>query len=157
MYFLPSTFFFFFFFLKFLFIRKKFNLLVKVKVKVCFHSSIHSVCTVCVLVDLYGDYIVPSGYYVRVVLPLAPHFYIHLSNVLTDHFSNSLSEKTTNDIPMKFIQCHFKTTSYRLQLPNRGIYLKIIHVRRKAIFMFFRSCIACINTITFQIGYFTRQ
>ena len=26
---------------------------------------------------------------------------IHLSNVLTDHFSNSLSEKTTNDIPMK--------------------------------------------------------
>ena len=27
---------------------------------------------------------------------------IHLSNVLTDHFSNSLSEKTTNDIHMKF-------------------------------------------------------
>ena len=35
---------------------------------------------------------------------------VHLSNVLTDHFSNSLSEKTTNDIPMKFLQCHFKTT-----------------------------------------------
>ena len=36
------------------------------------------------------------------------HFRIHalvalnLSNVLTDDFSNSLSEKTTNDIPMKF-------------------------------------------------------
>ena len=28
---------------------------------------------------------------------------IHLSNVLTDHFSNSFSEKTTNDIPMKFL------------------------------------------------------
>ena len=62
---------------------------------------------------------------------------IHLSNVLTDHFSNPLSEKTTNDIPMKFLQCHFKTTFYRLPLPNRGIYLKLIHVRQKAIFMFY--------------------
>ena len=49
---------------------------------------------------------------------------IHLSNVLTDHFSDSLSEKTTNDIPMKFLQCHFKTNFYWLPLPNRGIYLK---------------------------------
>ena len=49
---------------------------------------------------------------------------LHLSNVLTDHFSNSLSEKTTNDIPMNFLQCHFKTTFYQLPLPNRGIYLK---------------------------------
>ena len=79
---------------------------------------------------------------------------IHLSNVLTDHFSNFLSEETTNDIRMKFLQCHFKTTFYRLPLPTRGIYSKIIHVRRKAIFMFYRTCIACINTITFQIGYF---
>ena len=47
---------------------------------------------------------------------------IHLSNVLTDHFSNSLSEKTTNDIHMKFLQCHFKTTFYQLPLPNHGIY-----------------------------------
>ena len=29
--------------------------------------------------------------------------YIHLSNVLTDHFSNPVSEKTRNDIPMKFL------------------------------------------------------
>ena len=82
---------------------------------------------------------------------------LHLSNVLTDHFSKSLSEKITNDIPMKFLQCHFKTTFYRLPLPNLGFYLKIIHVRRKAIFMFYRTCIAYINTVTFQIGYFTRQ
>ena len=34
--------------------------------------------------------------------------YIHLANVLTDHFSNSLPEKTTKDIPMKFSQCSFK-------------------------------------------------
>ena len=73
---------------------------------------------------------------------------IHLLHVLTDHFSNSLSEKTTNDITMKFLQCHFKTTFYRLSLPNCEIYLKIIHVRRKATFMFKRTCIACINTIT---------
>ena len=33
---------------------------------------------------------------------------IHLSNVLTDHFSNSLPEITTKDIPMKFSQCLFK-------------------------------------------------
>ena len=33
---------------------------------------------------------------------------IHLSNVLTDHFSNSLPEKTTKDIPLKFSQCPFK-------------------------------------------------
>ena len=46
------------------------------------------------------------------------------ADVLSDHFSNSLSEKATNDIPMKFSQCHFKTTFYRLPLPNRGIYLK---------------------------------
>ena len=39
---------------------------------------------------------------------------VHLSKVLTDHFSNSLSEKTTNDIPKKFSQCHFKSTFYRL-------------------------------------------
>ena len=61
---------------------------------------------------------------------------IHLSNLLTDHFSNSLSEKTTNDIHMKFLQCHFKTTFYWLPLPNREIYLEIIHVRQNAIFMF---------------------
>ena len=78
---------------------------------------------------------------------------IHLSNVLTDHFSNPLSEKTTNDIPMIFLLCHFKTTFYRLPVPKPGIYLKII---QKAIFMFYHTCIACINTITFKIGYFTR-
>ena len=49
---------------------------------------------------------------------------IHLSNVLTDHFSNPVSEKTRNDIPMKFLQCYFKTIFYRLLLPNLGIYLK---------------------------------
>ena len=82
---------------------------------------------------------------------------IHLSNVLTDYFSNSLSEKTTNDIPMKFAHCHFKTTFYRMPLSNRGINLQIIHVRRKAIFKFHRTCIACVNIISFQIGYFTRH
>ena len=40
---------------------------------------------------------------------------------------------------MKFSQCHFKTTFYRLPLLNRGIYLQIIHVRRNAIFMFYRT------------------
>ena len=38
---------------------------------------------------------------------------IHLSNVLTDHFSNSLPKKTTKDIPMKFSQCPFKNIFYR--------------------------------------------
>ena len=48
------------------------------------------------------------------------HFtYVRLSKVLTDHFSNSLFEKTINDIPMKFSGCHFKTTFYRLPLSNR--------------------------------------
>ena len=82
---------------------------------------------------------------------------IHSSKVLTDHFSNSLSEETTNDIPIKFSQCHFNSTFYLLPLSNRGIYLQIIHVRRKAGFMFCRTCIACINNITFEIEYFTRQ
>ena len=83
--------------------------------------------------------------------------HLHLSNVLTDHFSNSLPEKTTKDIPMKFSQCPFKTIVYRLPLSNRGIYLQIIHLRRKAIFTFYGTCIACVNNITFQIRYFTRQ
>ena len=82
---------------------------------------------------------------------------IHLSNVLTDHFSNSLPEKTTKDIPMKFSQCFFKNIFYRLPLSNRGIYLQIIHVRRKAIFTFYGTRIACVNNITFQIRYFTWQ
>ena len=47
---------------------------------------------------------------------------IHLSNVLTDHFSNSLPEKTTKDIPIKFSQYPLKNIFYRLQLSNRGIY-----------------------------------
>ena len=78
---------------------------------------------------------------------------IHSSKVQTDHFSNSLSEKTTNDIPIKFSQCHFKSPFYRLPFLNRGFYLQIIYVRRKAVFMFYRTCIACINNITFQFGY----
>ena len=81
--------------------------------------------------------------------------YIHLSNVLTDHFSNSISEKTTKGILMKFSQCPFKNILHRLPLSNRGIYIQIIHVRRKAIFTFYGTCIACVNNISFQIGYFT--
>ena len=52
------------------------------------------------------------------------HGILHLSNVLTDHFSNSLFfVKTTNDMHMIFLQCHFhfKTIFYRLPLPNREI------------------------------------
>ena len=60
---------------------------------------------------------------------------IHGSKVLTDHFSNSFPEKTTNDIPMKFSQCPFKTIFYRLQLSNL-IYLQIIHERRNVILRF---------------------
>ena len=78
--------------------------------------------------------------------------YIHLSNVLTDHFSNSISEKTTKGILMKFSQCPFKNFFHGLPLSNRGIYIQIIHVRRKAIFTFYGTCV---NNITFQIGYFT--
>ena len=74
---------------------------------------------------------------------------IHLSNVLTDHFSNPLPEKTTKDIPMKFSQYPFKNIFCRLPLSNRGIYLQIIHVRRKAIFTFYVTCITCVNSITF--------
>ena len=80
---------------------------------------------------------------------------IHLSNFLTDHFSNSLPEKTTKDIRMKFSQCPFKNILYRLPLSNRGTYLQIIHERRKAIFTFYGTCIACVNNITFKIEYFT--
>ena len=75
--------------------------------------------------------------------------------VLTDHFSNSPPEKTNKDIPMKFQQCPFKNIFYRLQLSNRGIHFKIIQVRRKAILTFYGTCIACIDNITFQIGYLT--
>ena len=74
---------------------------------------------------------------------------IHLSNVLTDHFSNSLPEKTTKDIPMKVSQYPFKNIFFRLPLSNRGIYLQIIHVRRKAIFTFNVTCITCVNNIAF--------
>ena len=79
----------------------------------------------------------------RRILKIMVIYDVHLSNVLTDHFSNPVSEKTRNDIPMIFLQCNFKTIFYRLPLPNRGIYLKIIHVRRNAIFMLYRTCIAC--------------
>ena len=74
---------------------------------------------------------------------------IHLSNVLTDHFSISLPEKTTEDIPMNFSQYPFKNIFNRLPLSNRGINLQIIHVRRKAIFTFYVTCITCVNNITF--------
>ena len=80
---------------------------------------------------------------------------IHLSNVLTDHFSNSISEKTTKGIPMKFSQCPFKNIFHQLPLSNRGIYIQIIHVRRKVFFKIYGTCIACVNNITFQLGYFT--
>ena len=83
--------------------------------------------------------------------------YIHLSNVLTDHFLNSLPEKTTQGIPMKFSQCPFKNIFNRLPLLDCDIYLQIIHVRQKAIFTFNGTCIACVSNITFQIGYFTCQ
>ena len=52
---------------------------------------------------------------------------IHLSNVLTDHFSNSLPEETYKDVPMKFSQCPFKTLFI-----DRGIHFKINQVKRKA-------------------------
>ena len=81
--------------------------------------------------------------------------YIYISNVLTDHISNSLPQKTTKDIAMKISQCPFKNCFYRLPLSNRGIYLQIIHVRRKAIFPFYGTCIACVNNITFRIRHFT--
>ena len=61
---------------------------------------------------------------------------IHLSNVLTDHFLNSLPEKTNKGIPMKFSQCPFKNIFFRLPLSNCDIYLQIIHVRQTAIFTF---------------------
>ena len=77
--------------------------------------------------------------------------YLHLSNVLTDHFSNSLPEKTTKDIPLKFSQCPFRNIFNRLPLSNRGIYLQIIHVRRNAVFTFYGTCIACVNIIKFQL------
>ena len=70
--------------------------------------------------------------------------------VLTNHFSYFLSEKTTDDIPMKFSHCHFKTTFYRLPPFSFRIYLQIIHVRQKAVFTFNRTCIACFNNITFH-------
>ena len=76
---------------------------------------------------------------------------LHLSNVLTDHFSNSISEKTTKGILMNFSQCPFKNIFHRLPLSNGGIYIQIIHVRRKAIFTFYGTCIAYVNNITFQI------
>ena len=43
---------------------------------------------------------------------------------------------------MKFSQCPFKNIFHRLPLSNRGIYIQIIHVRRKAIFTFYGTCIA---------------
>ena len=82
-------------------------------------------------------------------IPLHTPVSLHLSNVLTDHFSNSLPEKTTIDIPVKFSQYPFKNIFYRLPLSNRGIYLQIIHVRRKAIFTFYVTFITCVNNITF--------
>ena len=65
-----------------------------------------------------------------------PYKTIHLSNVLTDHFENSFPAKTTKDIPIKFSQCPFKNIFIRLPLSNRGIYLQIMHVRRKAVLRF---------------------
>ena len=49
---------------------------------------------------------------------------------------------------MNFLQRHFKTTFYRLPLSNRGIYLQIIHVRRKAIFLCFTARASCALTIS---------
>ena len=37
--------------------------------------------------------------------------HIHLSNVLTDHFLNSLPTKTTKGIPKKFSKCPSKNSS----------------------------------------------
>ena len=81
--------------------------------------------------------------------------YIHLSNVLTDHFSNYLPEQATKDIRLKFSQCPLKNIFNRLPLSNRGIFLQIIRVRRNAVFTFYDTCIACAYNIKFQIGYFT--
>ena len=63
---------------------------------------------------------------------------IHLSNSLTDHFSNSITEKTTKGIFIKFSQCPFKNIFHQLPISNRGNYIQIIHVRRKAIFYVLR-------------------
>ena len=63
---------------------------------------------------------------------------LHLLNVLTDHFSNSLPEKTAKDIPLKFSQCPFNTIFNRLPFSNRGIYFPLIHVRRNAVFYVLR-------------------
>ena len=86
---------------------------------------------------------------------LSTRMSIHLSNVLTDHFLNSLPEKTTKGIPMKFSQCPFKNIFHRLPLSNCDIYLQIFHVIQRAIFTFYGTCIACVSNITFQLGYFS--
>ena len=57
---------------------------------------------------------------------------IHLSNVLTDHFSNSISEKTTKGILMKFSQCPFKNIFHWLPLSNRGIYIQFLRFTARA-------------------------
>ena len=61
-------------------------------------------------------------------------FFLIIYKFLTDHFLNSLSEKTTNDTPMKYSQRHFRSTFYQLPFSNHGIYLQIIHVRQKSVF-----------------------
>ena len=76
---------------------------------------------------------------------------VHLSNVLTDHCSNSLPEKTTKDIPMEFSQYPFKDTFHRLPLSNRGIYLQIIPVRRKAILRFTSRASCVLTTSHFKL------
>ena len=52
---------------------------------------------------------------------------------------------------MKFSQCPFKNIFHRLPLSNRGIYIQIIHVRRKAIFTFYGTCIACVKISHFKL------
>ena len=91
---------------------------------------------------LSGERSLPFGLLVSLLCTL-----IECSN---RSFSNSISEKTTKGILMKFSQCPFKNIFHRLPLSNRGIYIQIIHVRRKAIFTFYGTCIACVNNITFS-------
>ena len=62
--------------------------------------------------------------------------------VLTDHFSNSLSEKTTNDTPMSFQEYFLAVATRKLQ----NFFTN--HSCRTKVFLCFTSCALCALTIS---------
>ena len=97
-----------------------------------------------------------GGAYVIAVLDLNPYAIYTLIECSNRSLNFKFSSRENYQrYPFEIFTVSFQNIFNRLPLSNRGINLQIMHVRRNAVFTFYGTCIACVNNIKFQIGYFT--